>query len=358
MLTTHFALGGMKSAYLWDLKTGRRTELGPHAGYVSAGFGPDGKRAWTTSDATVHLWDAQTGRPLRTFGGHERTIHAVGISNAGTRLVSIDYDGVARLWDVQSGKLLGTLPDRLGPNRIHSLVFAPNDRRVLADKCSAFPPRLVGNRGPARVWDVNSRQVAFVLNESDENKVGKFQTVHGEQHFAVFSSDARLILTGSTNGLARIWDGKTGEERAVLRGHESGVEWGAFSPDGTRAATASRDGSVRVWDVETGREVRTLSGHEAGVQWVDWGRDGQSLVSAAKDGTVRLWDAATGAATGMVRVGRGREVFAAFVGNGERVLISRDGTARLAPADALAEAYRRKPRELTQAERRRFEVPR
>jgi WD40 repeat protein len=46
---------------------------------------------------------------------------------------------------------------------------------------------------------------------------------------------------------ARLWSAETGDELAVLRGHESAVYHAAFSPDGKWVVTASRDSTTRLW---------------------------------------------------------------------------------------------------------------
>ena len=41
----------------------------------------------------------------------------------------------------------------------------------------------------------------------------------------------------------------------TLRGHLHGVRSVAFSPDGTRIISGSDDGLVKIWDAKTGVEV-------------------------------------------------------------------------------------------------------
>ncbi len=68
----------------------------------------DGKRFATASfDKTVKVWDASTGKELRTFGGkagHQNLVTAVAFSPDGSSVVSASTDNTARVWDVPTGK--------------------------------------------------------------------------------------------------------------------------------------------------------------------------------------------------------------------------------------------------------------
>ena len=64
--------------------------------------------------------------------------------------------------------------------------------------------------------------------------------------------ELNLLLSGSTDMCARIWDVSTGACLAVLggmQGHRSGLLSVSWRFDGTRVATGSFDRSVRVWDI-------------------------------------------------------------------------------------------------------------
>jgi WD40 repeat protein len=101
------------------------------------------------------------------------------------------------------------------------------------------------------------------------------------------------IVTGSEDKAARIWDAATGEQLAVLSGHELGVASAAFSPDGTLIVTGSGQ-TATIWDVAAGQQLKVLRGHLYAVVSASFGPDGQTVVTASSDGTSRVWDVASG----------------------------------------------------------------
>ena len=46
-----------------------------------------------------------------------------------------------------------------------------------------------------------------------------------------------------------------------LKGHEGYVLYALFSPDAKKVITSGQDGTVRLWDAETGKELRELEEH-------------------------------------------------------------------------------------------------
>jgi len=107
---------------------------------------------------------------------------------------------------------------------------------------------------------------------------------------AAFSADAALVVTGSWDKTARVWDVSMGKEVAVLSGHDALVEDAAFSPDGARVVTASNDKTARLWDAKTGAVIAVLSGHGDKVNSAAFSPDGARVVTASDDKTAWLWD--------------------------------------------------------------------
>ena len=75
----------------------------------------------------------------------------------------------------------------------------------------------------------------------------------------------------------------------MLKGHTSIVSAVAFSPDGKLVVTGSNDKTARLWDTATGNPVATLAGHDGSVIAVAFSPDGKLVVTGSADKMARLW---------------------------------------------------------------------
>lgn len=111
-----------------------------------------------------------------------------------------------------------------------------------------------------------------------------------------FSKDGRLIVSGSGDRTARIWDMVDCSSRVLTindsdaLGTDAGVTSVAISPNGRLVAAGSLDTIVRIWDVLTGTLLERLRGHRDSVYSVAFTPDGRGLVSGSLDKTLKYWD--------------------------------------------------------------------
>jgi len=66
---------------------------------------PDGRTIVSGSDdRTVKVWEAESGRLLRSLEGHKLSVNAVAVSPDGRTIVSGSDDRTIRAWDLASGE--------------------------------------------------------------------------------------------------------------------------------------------------------------------------------------------------------------------------------------------------------------
>jgi WD40 repeat protein len=361
------SLGGYKATATWDLGTGvarkglslpisyshDRSSFG--ASREGGFFSPDGRMlaAGSITDASVKIWDTQTGLEFRTLplakshqllkgvfspdgkllavaeglGETQRDkqwvvqqqMQAWTAGNSDSKPPVLQNPGI-RLIDTSTGLELRTLDkeksskdpcvipfaslvgeaartaypggglmDFWGGLLNPNLTFSP-DGKLLA--CG-------GPEGKIKLWAVATGQELRSIKS----------TVKDEGLLALtFSTDGRTLAaaigaskagkTGpvgveAVTGLIKLFDVVTGKEMKTL---VSGTVPRSlrYSPNGKLLAGAGMDATVRVWDMTTGQEEQLLKGHRAMVRAVAFSQDSRVLVSASEDGSARLWSTETG----------------------------------------------------------------
>ena len=177
--------------------------------------------------------------------------------------------------------------------------------------------------GLVRVWDADT----YVVRRTLDARAGRLRVL------ALASvADASKLVALYDDGTARIWhvprDAQP-EPPLVLKA-PADITDVAISPDGTRVATAEADGTVGLWSAASGARLRGLPGSAGdAVRTVRFAPPAPlRLVSAADDGTTRIWDGTSGELVAKLE-GHHDDVFAAaFSTDGTRVVTaSLDRTA-------------------------------
>jgi WD40 repeat protein/tRNA A-37 threonylcarbamoyl transferase component Bud32 len=336
-----------KPATVWELTTGNRLavlkESNDRYGLASLQFSPDGTRLLGAGQGGCRLWDAATGKVLATL----TAARVARFSPDGKRLVTAEQTG--RIWNADTGKQLLVLGGK-NPPPIYDAVFSPDGKQVLTRASGPGVSQTDSNQVTAFLWDAETGEQLLALKDSDKRFLGNCSAIG-------FRNDGRRLLTASSNRTACIWDADIGKELFAMQGHTGVLNSAAYSPDGKLVATASGDKTARLWDADSGKERFLLRGHLAEVTKVVFSPNGLLVATASHDRTARLWDAATGKQFASLKGHTYIVSDVVFSPDGKWLMTtSGNSQARLWPIDPLAEAVRRKPRELTAEERQQFEV--
>lgn len=116
----------------------------------------------------------------------------------------------------------------------------------------------------------------------------------GELNKATFTADGRHVLTGSGDGVLKLWEV---ESQRLIRTFSGGSNWlygGAIDPNGRRVAAATAGGTLIVWDVASGALLHNIAAFDVRATAVRFSRSGAVIVATGNGGQIGTWDAATG----------------------------------------------------------------
>lgn len=263
-----FPFGTMVSASvdntvkIWDLSKGKQTgTLEGHNAAVSCMQMEDSMVVTGSLDATLKLWDlskdfdetgdgddnvgnAHPDYTVHTFESHIQEITALSFHNY--NLVSGSQDKTIRQWDLQTGHCLQTI-DVLWAAQL--------------------------NQSTALDTSLMSLSTSMGTSATTTPFIGALQTY-----------DAALA-TGSSDGIVRLWDLRSGEVVRTLVGHTGPVTSLQF--DDKHLTTGSLDRSIRIWDLRTGGIFDAFA-YESPITSLKF--DSRRIVSSNNEPTVKIYD--------------------------------------------------------------------
>uniref|UniRef100_A0A2K5LH49 WD repeat domain 86 n=1 Tax=Cercocebus atys TaxID=9531 RepID=A0A2K5LH49_CERAT len=201
------------TARLWSTADGQCCALlQGHESYVTFCQLEDEAAFTCSADCTIRRWDVLTGQCLQVYRGHTSIVNRILVAN--NQLFSSSYDRTARVWSVDKGQM--------------SREFRGHRNCVLPLAYSA-------------PWDFPSAPCV------EEAVAGG------------------LLVTGSTDGTAKVWQVASGCCHQTLRGHTGAVLCLVLDTPGHTAFTGSTDATIRAWDILSGEQLRVFREHQGSV---------------------------------------------------------------------------------------------
>lgn len=284
-------------------------------------------------DATIKIWNIETGEEIRTLRGHTRGIRALQFDDS--KLISGSLDNTIKIWNWHTGECISTLAGHTdGVVSLHFegqllasgsidksvKIFDFNSKEAFCLKghtdwvnCTRLDTasRTVMSASDdttIKLWDLDTRRVIRTF----EGHVG-----HVQQVLLLppgYEPDDELLNglsgPGDNSDSVSVSSGRSGTPTVSFvhtdrptsspaRDGELRALYGAgFESETTRPLPAryflsgGLDSTIRLWDSATGRCLKTMFGHLEGI----WALAGDTIrvISGANDGMVKCWEPRSG----------------------------------------------------------------
>jgi len=242
------------------------------AGGLTYGMALSADAQWVAAveydaDVSAHnrvILAAADGSQTRLLDHKEEVINAAVFTPDSKQILSADATGLINIWDVASGKQIGSLN---AGESVFSMAFSPNGK-FLATGLEA---------GNLIIWDFAAQKQIATLAQTG--------TIAAVQ----FSPDGKLLASGSFEKSMRLWNAADGSFSVSAEFSANGeVDALGFRPDNKQLAIGDSAGYVYIWDVALGQEIARLP-HEDKVTSVNFSPDGKQLVSVSRK-TALVWN--------------------------------------------------------------------
>lgn len=254
-----------------DLAAAKQAVAKPGAKPLAVTFSADGQKAAAYfEDGGLKVWAVASGIPIEQVEGTAAAKTTLTANPDGTftaaKSVILTTGGTPH-WVLER-----TLSGEALADRVNAVRFSP-DGKTLA----------VGGGEPSRsgdisLWDVASGKVLKSWPERHTDSVLSLD----------FSPDGKLLASGGADKMARVTDIASGKQVNLFEGHTHHVMGVAFRADGRVLASAGGDGVVLVWDMLLGERKKKIEGWNKEVTSLQFIGATSQIVTSAGDNLIRI----------------------------------------------------------------------
>ncbi|KAK6191422.1 hypothetical protein SNE40_003116 [Patella caerulea] len=273
---------------IWDYETGdyERSLKGHTDSIQDIAFDHTGKLlASCSADMMIKLWDFQGFECLKTMFGHDHNVSSITFMPSGDFIVSASRDKTIKMWEVATGYCVKTFT---GHREWVRMVRVNKDGSLLAS-CS--------NDQTVRVWVVATKECKAELREHEHTveciawaPESAYPSIGEAGGADAKKSSGPFLISGSRDKTMKMWDISSGLCLFSLVGHDNWVRGIVFHPGGLFILSASDDKTLRVWDIKNKRNHKTLEAHSHFATSVDMHKNSPYVVTGSVDQSVKIWE--------------------------------------------------------------------
>ena len=217
-------------AELWDLTTQKK-----HTSYSddendfrSYSISPSGRQVLLGFERRLEVFDAITGRKIKSVADLKGNVYEVGFSHDGRIAFGVDAASLI-VWDASTWREKWRKPLRFARHA----AFSSDDSMLSV------------TTGDDRI---------VVIDARSGREIKAFPTIGGTSH-VLFSRSGELIITADRDGTISLWDTRSGERQAVMISAEDG-EWLTITSEGFFDASSPR--AAKILSAVQGIEVSSI----------------------------------------------------------------------------------------------------
>jgi tricorn protease-like protein len=224
-----------------------------------------------SNDHSVRIWDS-TYKLIKVLEGHNGNINTLLFDYSRKYLLSGSDDRNIVMWELASGKKLRVINTT---SSVNAIALNPQDNRQLI---------VAGAEPKIRAISLQSNTITRTFD-------GHTDIVNAID----INISGTIMISGSNDKSARLWDLKTGKEMRKLPVDCWKVTAVALSEDGNYAFTGCNDGSIKVWEVSTGKLLASAEGTGNYVRDIKFSKSTNKLLAAnmireGADFGVSVWE--------------------------------------------------------------------
>ncbi|EFJ51236.1 hypothetical protein VOLCADRAFT_88109 [Volvox carteri f. nagariensis] len=268
-----------------------------------------------SADGSVTLIDPLTGTRAAYYKGNASSINDVAfllkpehilLSVCGRQAIKWDChrstihhvtDFIADNSRIFSSESIGSLPNRACVAHDAVVLYDPINHAAMYDMVPRPPEQHPGNsylfrHGTALTSGTNGHPM--VLFCAPDTTVHMLSDETSGTRCLDFSSDGRLLVSGTLRGELVVWDVVHQQQMHKWVAHKRyAITCVRFTHDATAVYSCAEDCKVIMWDWRRQTKLAVLVGHQAPVQAVEMSVDGNQMASGDKDGFIFIWDTVT-----------------------------------------------------------------
>ncbi|XP_055601483.1 WD repeat-containing protein 48 homolog isoform X2 [Uranotaenia lowii] len=224
-------------------------------------------------DAIIRVWNStQTSSQepyIQSMEHHNDWVNDIVLCCGGRNLISASCDTTVKVWNAHKGFCMSTL--RTHRDYVQALAYA-KDREQVAS---------AGLDKAIFLWDIDKLTALTASNNTvtTSSITGSKDSIYS----LAMNPSGTIIVSGSTENTLRIWDPRTCNKIAKLKGHTENVKALVVSEDGTQVVSGSSDGKIKLWSIGQQRCVQTISAHSEGVWALLMTENFSHVISGSRD---------------------------------------------------------------------------